>query len=210
MPASRRGTKETGYVTAWDWYATFAELAGLGYPTDHRAAAAGLPPIDSISVLPLLLGKNATSPRNHVIIGDTSALLPNGDGKTLVGGVILGDFKLLVGAEIRSHFLDQYTRTGPKWPNSTSNLFPLAHFKKCERGTKGGCLFNVKEDPFEQHNLAEKEGMESVYKTMLQMVDDAQRTVYSPVRGTSDPVACEVAKRKYNTTWGVFLAGPPL
>lgn len=30
-----------------DWYATFAKLAGLAYPTDEVAAAAGLPPLDS-------------------------------------------------------------------------------------------------------------------------------------------------------------------
>ena len=33
-------------MAGWDWYATYAGLAGVD-PTDHRAEAAGLPPIDS-------------------------------------------------------------------------------------------------------------------------------------------------------------------
>jgi hypothetical protein len=37
-------------------YATFAELAGVD-ATDHRAALAQLPPIDSISMVPVLLGQ---------------------------------------------------------------------------------------------------------------------------------------------------------
>jgi len=37
-------------ITAWDWYSTFCALAGVD-PTDEKAKAAGLPPIDSISSL---------------------------------------------------------------------------------------------------------------------------------------------------------------
>lgn len=46
VPLSLRGSKYDGLVTLWDWYATFSSLAGID-PTDHRAARAGLPPIDS-------------------------------------------------------------------------------------------------------------------------------------------------------------------
>jgi hypothetical protein len=43
-------------------YATFAEVAGAD-PTDHAAAAAGLPPIDSVSVLKYITGEAPSSPR---------------------------------------------------------------------------------------------------------------------------------------------------
>lgn len=63
-------------------YSTYAAVAGVD-PTDDVARDAGLPPIDSINMLPLLLGTNTTRPRNVILLGDTSALSPNADGKTL-------------------------------------------------------------------------------------------------------------------------------
>ena len=45
IPAAMRGRKLEGLTAVWDVYATFSAVAGAD-PTDHRAAAAGLPPID--------------------------------------------------------------------------------------------------------------------------------------------------------------------
>jgi len=50
---------------------TFAYLAGAD-PTDHAAAAAGLPPVDSINLWPYLSGETATSPRKRIPIGSTT------------------------------------------------------------------------------------------------------------------------------------------
>ena len=61
--------KLTGGMTAvWDAYATFAALAGAEV-TDHRAAAAGLPPVDSIDLWPYLSGKQyvASSKQPHAV-----------------------------------------------------------------------------------------------------------------------------------------------
>merc|ERR1719265_2640561 len=55
LPKSRRGIKYEGLVTAWDWYGTFAALAGVD-SFDHRAALAGLPPVDSMDLSEVLLG----------------------------------------------------------------------------------------------------------------------------------------------------------
>ena len=57
-----------GLVTVWDNYATFCMLAGVD-PTDHRAALAGLPPIDAVSHHLMILGHNLTSPRREIPIG---------------------------------------------------------------------------------------------------------------------------------------------
>jgi len=65
---SMRGTKYEGLVTGWDWYATFCALAGVD-PTDHRAALANLPPIDSHSHAGLILGTSVTSPRTEIPVG---------------------------------------------------------------------------------------------------------------------------------------------
>jgi hypothetical protein len=53
-------------------YATFAGLAGVS-TFDHAAAAAKLPPVDSLDMWPLLSGANATSPRDTVLV--TKSLL---------------------------------------------------------------------------------------------------------------------------------------
>jgi arylsulfatase I/J len=110
LPPHRRGAKEPGLVAGWDWLATFAELVGFD-PTDKRAAAVGdgkaLPPIDSISAWPLLAGTNGTAARTELAIGDTSALSPNADGNTLVGGLIRGYWKLVVGAPDKLYRIGQ-------------------------------------------------------------------------------------------------------
>ena len=62
----RVGTKLDGLVALADWYSTFAFLAGIVDPTDHAAAAAGLPPIDSLNLWPYLSGaaRPAQNPSN--------------------------------------------------------------------------------------------------------------------------------------------------
>lgn len=85
LPASRRGVRENGLITSWDWLRTLTAVAGLSDVKDERARKAGLPPIDSLNAWPLISGENSTSPRVSVLIGDTSAEFPNGDGETLVG-----------------------------------------------------------------------------------------------------------------------------
>ena len=121
IPKDKRGTREDkSYITAWDWYASYAFLAKQN-PQDDFARAAKLPPIDSVNVIGYLLGQNSTIPRNYVIIGDTSAIAPNQAGSTLVGGLIVDNFKILVGAKSRSWEINQYVITGPEWPNKTSH-----------------------------------------------------------------------------------------
>ena len=73
LPKSVRGTKYEGLACGWDWYGTFSELAGID-PTDHRAAAAGLPPIDSHSLVPVLMG-TGQSTRKEIPIGTEPRLM---------------------------------------------------------------------------------------------------------------------------------------
>ena len=61
LPAAQRGRTQHGLSAGWDWYATLAALAGVS-PHDPRAAAAGLPPIDSHDLWPMLSGKALLSP----------------------------------------------------------------------------------------------------------------------------------------------------
>jgi len=91
-----RGTVAEGLVAVEDWLATFCALAGVD-PTDKRAAAAGLPPIDSLDQWPYLSGSNKTSPRTEVWLGADSPVGGEQDA-AFVQGLITSDggWKLLI------------------------------------------------------------------------------------------------------------------
>ena len=80
VPLPKRGTTTPMLSALWDWYATFAYLAGLD-PTDATAAAANLPPIDSINLAPALLladdhggSSSSPTPRTELAIGTDVAV----------------------------------------------------------------------------------------------------------------------------------------
>ena len=209
LPLPVRGTRLDKLFTIWDFYATIGEgLLGVDI-TDHRAARAGLPGHNSINQWPLLSGSNGTSRRTSIVIGETSALSPNSDGRTLVGGIIQGRLKMLLGAPDRLHTISQNVLTGPNWPNVTSHLVPLLHLKTCGRDPKKGCLFNIYEDPTESNNLASANAsMTRMFLQMLARVDAMQQEstfVYSPDRGNVDKRACKESHEKYDGYWGPFV-----
>lgn len=77
VPRRVRGTKRDGLVTLWDWYATWAGLAGVDAnspATEAEAEANGLPPVgdDSMDLWPYLVGDVSTSPRRTMALGDTT------------------------------------------------------------------------------------------------------------------------------------------
>eukprot|EP00662_Eupelagonemidae_sp_cell21_P020489 gene20490-13827_t len=74
------GSKLEGYTHICDWYSTFASLAGVD-PTDHKAAAAGLPAIDSLDLWPYLSGAAGESPRTEIFADP--------------GVLIVGDWKII-------------------------------------------------------------------------------------------------------------------
>ena len=57
VPATVRGSRHFGFVSVADWYASILTVAGAD-PTDD---APGVPPTDSIDVLPSLLGGASTN-----------------------------------------------------------------------------------------------------------------------------------------------------
>ena len=95
IPASRRGTKEEGLTAVWDWYATFCGLAGVD-PHDERAEKAGLPPIDSLDLWPLLSGANTTSPRDTIPLGTPPINFDLHPSISPVNGLIKGQYVVLI------------------------------------------------------------------------------------------------------------------
>ena len=133
LPAAARGTTTDGMIAIADWLHTFAALAGVD-PTDAKAAAAGLPPIDSLNVWPLISHANATSPRTEIPVGPTVLLHTQ--------------YKLMLGAQIEA------TWGGPQYPNSSSVAAPVDPGPTLACGAKGGCLFDVIADPTEHADIA--------------------------------------------------------
>ena len=178
LPESMRGQKTDGYIHIADWYATFSALAGVDL-TDERAAKANLPPIDSLNMWPLISGQNSTSPRVDVPISNTT--------------LISGDYKILTGDN------EQAGWTGPVYPNTTTP----SGISAVEHCGDSGCLYNIKNDPEERENLADK--MPDILKEMQSKLKKYQASRFNPDRGKGSPTACETALKTYHGFWGPFL-----
>jgi len=199
VPEAVRGTVNNGYITLWDWYSTFCALAGVD-PTDHRAEQAGLPPIDSFNMWPMLSGQNSTSPRTEIPLGHVGSIdLPlAADANTTVQGLIQGDWKLLIGNVYQSIW------QGPLYPNASTAWQdkPFACGDPVD-GSGPGCLFNIADDPTEHNDLASS--MPEKVKDLRARITEIQASVYSPDRGQYAPRACQVATHRYEGFYGPFV-----
>ena len=193
IPAAQRGRKEPGLLAAWDFYATFCALAGVD-PTDHRAAAAGLPPVDSFNLWPLISGANSTSPRAELALGSAGLYSPwdGSTGRAAVQGLIQMPYKLLIGD------LGENIWQSPVYPNSSTS-WPDTPFS-C--GDAPGCLFDLESDPYEYTNIARAQP--DVAARLRARIAQLQEGVYDPYRGGDDGAACEAAITRYGGFWGPF------
>ena len=106
-------------------------LAGVD-PTDHAAAAAGLPPIDSVDVWDHVTGVNTTSPRTGLHVSPNT--------------IIAGDLKLILGMSTTlfgAGPTDQNGWTGPTYPNGTSGKDGAGGITTPPADCTMGCLFNL-------------------------------------------------------------------
>lgn len=164
-----------------------ASIGGISDITDHAAAAAGLPPVDSLNLWPWLSGAQPHSPRRDVIIG-------TGDGA--VNGIIMdspnrtaGLWKRLEGTISASGW------TAPQSPNAS---YKTPGASKCEPF----CMFRLDEDPGEHHDLAREQGVEGVAAELSARMEAARKTGFAPDRGPQDPQACLTAMEQYGGFWG--------
>jgi len=204
LPQKVRGTKNEGLIAAWDWYATFASLAGIQDPSDSRAAAVGLPPIDSINVWPLLAGDTSTSPRDELVIGDADdppdlpRSLGGNSGNTIVGGLIKGRYKVLRGNVSQSGW------TGMMYPNSSGPPYNPSHsYQYCGHTAATGCMYDIYEDPNEYSNIAVQHP--ETFNAMYARMNEVEKGVLNPKRGEVDPRACDMAMDGYGGFWGPWL-----
>ena len=212
LPTAMRGTVITGLMTGWDWFATWAHLAGVNDITDHRAAKANLPAVDSINMWGLLSGSIKASPRTQVAIGSNGGgdehYDPSGrskSGMTTVAGLIRPPYKLLLGLGLPGDIMDMAGHPGPESPNN-SVIMNMANWRNvtqtCGRTPETGCLYDVYKDPSEYNNLASTEP--AIWHEMMAAIQELNKGVFSPVRGVADGTACKQAVRN-GGFWGPFL-----
>jgi hypothetical protein len=121
LPARVRGTVSHALIATADWYGTFAALAGVD-PSDGRAAAYGLPPIDSVDQSKVLLGTTSTSARADIILGGVLAKDGDANPRAIISSMAGDDtgtagpklYKLLLGSVPFASWC------GPRYPNASS------------------------------------------------------------------------------------------
>ena len=102
--------------------------------------------------------------------------------------------------------------TGPQYPNkSTSWPDHLYHCGVPKNGTtpavgKGGCLFNVLNDPTEHDELdVTTPENAKIVEELFAALDEIDATTFTPQRGTVSPTACKAALKQYRGFWGPFV-----
>ena len=201
-PAVRHSHILLSSSLAGGWLTAAAARAGVD-PFDHRAKAAGLPPIDSISLAPVLLGRAiaAAPTRTSIALGTEPT-----DGFPLgmtVGGWIQTEpdgsmYKLMVGPHHAACWV------GPHFPNRTTNFEVQDFVVNCTVGAKKACLFHLTEDEEERDDLGAQPEQADRVATMLRSLEAARAGAFNPMRGGLDPKACEAAVKRFGGYWGPF------
>ena len=196
LPPSRRGIKLDGLATPWDWLATFADVVGITDIDDTKAAAAGLPPVDSQSLWPYWSGKDSRSPRKSLALGDKlprttvqGYILDNRDGRE--GSGWPGLWKLLLGNLTAAGWQSE------SFPNASTGNYPT---QNCG---ESGCLFELTSDPNEYNDVAVAQPQ--VVARLHGAIAAAQKTAFDPDRGAQDPQSCVSAMQQWNGFWGPWV-----
>ena len=206
LPASLAGSVNSNLMAGCDVYATFCAIAGVD-PTDERAAAAGLPPVDGVNQWPSISGAQSGPIRKEVPVGSAAgeANFPRSANNTVVQGIVTSDgWKLMVGST------GQNIWTGVYYPNQTTSWKDIPY--DCgfpgkappANKTASGCLFNITADPTEHFDVADQ--FPDVVTELYARINAWQETAFSPDRGSTDPAACEAAVTRWGGFWGPFIA----
>lgn len=183
LPQAVRGTVSSEMIHIADWYGTFSALAGVD-PSDAWAAASGLPPVDSLNMVPLLTGVNTTSPRDTILVNKN--LIVHKQWK-----LIRGDTDAIEAGWAGLHY-----------PNGTSistDTWVGDYDVKCP---KAGCLYNVLDDPSEYNECSAAHP--DIVKQLSAMMDEESKSIFS-VSHKDDPQCKKTAYQKYGGFYGPWL-----
>ena len=197
LPQAVRGTKLGGYAHIADWYGTFARLGGAD-PTDSAAAAAGLPPVDSVDLWPMLSGANTTSPRTEMALVVDFAEFKN--RHNLSNSVLIsGKWKLLEGVQTQTYY------QGPAFPNASSPPYGVLTDTSLLHLCRPACLYDILDDPTEQHNVAAKHL--EVVATLRARLAALRPTKFQP-ESDKQELSCQAQVEKNGDFYGPWLPVP--
>ena len=203
LPPAVRGTASQGFVAVEDWWATFLGLAGVD-ASDAPAAAAGLPPPDSIDQWPYLSGQTSLPPRAEVW-----KAWANGDGPREGAAVMQGITNTSTGWHLLIDNVEVNCWAGPHSPNASASCgggaLACGRPDAPARG-KRGCLFNVISDPGQHDDVADAHP--EVVAALYARLQAVNSTAYSPDRGSFDRSACATYANKWGGFYGPWLPNP--
>lgn len=195
VPLHKRGTTMKDYIHIADWYTTFCAIAGVD-PTDEKAAAASLPPVDGMDHSQLLIGDARFGTGNRTEIHHSTYALTRGPWKLITGGFFMDVTQLRPRTDIGLNFIGFSGRVGGWGLDAIRNDLS---FKYC----KHGCLFNIVADPSEYRDVAHD--FPEVKAELMERLQDLNKDTFSPKRtGGSDPKACSL----WNGFYGPFIGVP--
>jgi arylsulfatase I/J len=167
LPTDLHSKTYGGIIHICDWYTSLLTLAGATPPHIAADNGPGMPPLDSINIWPALTS-NITSPR--VVVPLSSAHGPpgwgpmsetgpciepgifnNSNARCSQGAMIVGDWKLYYGPYRQTNWTCNFCWWTPaRFPSQTTPAATSEPFT-CD---KGGCLFDLANDPQERADVA--------------------------------------------------------
>eukprot|EP00040_Diaphanoeca_grandis_P016465 m.84937 g.84937 ORF g.84937 m.84937 type:complete len:573 (-) comp25821_c0_seq3:107-1825(-) len=187
LKPDRQGIKLEGLTTIWDWYKTFASIAGVDDVTDKAAAEANLPPVDGFDLWEYLIGNISSSPRTELAVGTG-----NGDVNAFIWVNGTDIWKLVEGSVSMAGW------TGPQCPN--------ASFRTPTNGNcHPQCVYKLDVDPSEYTDLSNESGASAPLLIMKEKLKAASDSGFRPERGNQDPQSCLTALNKYDGFWGWWV-----
>ena len=184
VPENVRNTTVDSYVHVADWYTTLCGIAGVD-PTDTEAAAVGLPAVDGKDIWADVI-QTASQPTRTQIHLSSQALID-------------GDWKIVIGEQQMAGW------TPMKFPvyGLPQPMYKTVNVDHWPEFCPQGCLFNIKDDPTERTDLAERYPEKRA--ALFSALESLNFANYAPDRGTGDPESCTVAEQKYSGYYGPWV-----
>lgn len=169
-------------------------MAGVD-PTDKAAAAAGLPPVDSINAWEMITGASKTPLRKMMQLSSNTMIDTVGGWKIIVSGCAI------IRGGLACDVTGMNMWTPSVYPNRTQ---PDGGGYGAPANCTQGCMYNVLRDPSEREELSSEEPTQK--KIMLAALEAAQANVIQTPMVADDPACCRAAAQDYGHFLGPFLA----